>query len=272
MKTFVFACGEPDAYNPCKHIFHVTALTVEKNEYNLYALRQRRGFVTEIENERFYMVRYASLENIPNIVELENYTVFMLMRNDVEMNVPLNMFKIHDSGQLKSIAADVGCFSLTDEGCNLLDQRYFSLQPPPPVAALPRRHSLLAEENALRQSLGIIISQPRGRWFTLEEIFGGRSSDDDIPPEDMLVDVPKRKRILSDGIKKIVENVDLVRPPKHRSVEEMTCLLCVTHEKTVACVPCGHSYCANCIKAALEIKETCPDCREIITDVIPRYD
>uniref|UniRef100_A0A8C6WWB4 RING-type domain-containing protein n=1 Tax=Neogobius melanostomus TaxID=47308 RepID=A0A8C6WWB4_9GOBI len=51
------------------------------------------------------------------------------------------------------------------------------------------------------------------------------------------------------------------------SADSLTCPICLETLKDPATLPCGHSYCLDCIQTNWdqEVKHSCPQCREIFT-------
>jgi (p)ppGpp synthase/HD superfamily hydrolase len=42
----------------------------------------------------------------------------------------------------------------------------------------------------------------------------------------------------------------------------MSCLICTVNEKTTTLVPCGHTFCADCVLACQRQRNCCPLCRK----------
>lgn len=45
--------------------------------------------------------------------------------------------------------------------------------------------------------------------------------------------------------------------------EDLTCSICLSRYRDPVSLPCGHSFCANCIRDSwLSCEKTCPECRQ----------
>ena len=51
----------------------------------------------------------------------------------------------------------------------------------------------------------------------------------------------------------------------------LQCVVCMTHERAMACIPCGHlCLCEGCGKKDL-LNDKCPMCRHALSDILKIY-
>ncbi len=58
-------------------------------------------------------------------------------------------------------------------------------------------------------------------------------------------------------------NITIIHP-RARSIDEMTCIICLENEKNTSLIPCGHVFCNICTENLIKTQSTCPYCRSVI--------
>lgn len=51
----------------------------------------------------------------------------------------------------------------------------------------------------------------------------------------------------------------------------MTCLICTVNEKTTTLVPCGHTFCGDCVMTCQRQRNLCPLCRKWIGQTVRSF-